>query len=114
MMRKFFLVAFAVAYACVFPSFLEGCVDFSGRNRAQNVSISAGDVRAKYSLFNEKTSVVVARGLTPDSVVLNASGNYRVEITHPDTGEVYTNHIKAQQDAFAGWSLSPKSIEAPF
>ncbi len=75
---------------------------------------SAGEVRAKYSVFNEETGVVVAKGLTPDAAVLNGSGNYRVEITHPDTGEVYTARIKAKKDAFAGWTLSPKSVEAPF
>ena len=80
---------------------LLGCIS------AQSVLVKAGEMRAKYVVYS-KRGEVITKGLTPNTVPLQKPGEYRFEITHPGTGEVFVQVVKGHV------TLSPTSVEAPF
>ena len=73
----------------------------------QSVLVKAGELRAKYVVYSVRDEVIT-KGLTPDSVALQKPGEYRFEITHPETDEVFNQIVKGRS------SLSPSVVEAPF
>ena len=78
-----------------------------GCSAAQSVLVKAGEMRAKYVVYS-KRGEVITKGLTPNTVPLQKPGEYRFEITHPGTGEVFVQVVKGHV------TLSPTSVEAPF
>ena len=129
--------------------FSSGCASVFGiGGEDQAVVVRAGELRAKYVVVSERTGRTLKSGLTPDTVPLPRSagyfkrGRYRVEITHPNTGKVYTTQVKGKPTNWytfgnmlwlplfvigapiawlgvdpgtgAMWKLHPRTVEAPF
>ena len=104
---------------------LSGCFsvafsDSSGEERSNVLAVStASGIRARFVVIDEISSVAVSKGLTPDTVALsgtrveNVKARYRVEITHPERGEVYSAKVKGKR-VFGKWKIDPTEVKAPF
>ena len=81
---------------------------------------TASEVRARFVVIDELSSVAVVKGLTPDTVALsgtrakNVKAKYRVDIIHPDTGEVYSVRVEGKRNLVSGWEIDTTEIKAPF
>lgn len=80
----------------------------------QVISIDAPSVRAKFDIVDDRSKKVIVKGVTPDTVLLNTNGDYRVKITHPKTGKVYTEEIKSRKNADGKTLLIPEAVTAEF
>lgn len=118
-MRRF---SFVAAVVLVVASSVAGCVQYlmGGQGgKAQIISITSGEIRAKYTIFS-RSGLVVKKGLTPDSVPLARSigpgkaAKYRIEIQHPETGKVYTATVSGKRTVGGRRKLEPSAVEAPF
>ena len=104
---KHFLLSFLVAVVLV--ATLGGCGTIVVGQGLQSVRVSAGSVRAKYTITNLRNNIVVKQGLTPDVIGLDRSsgyfepGKYRVDITHPETGEVHSTVVKGKANNWYIW-----------
>ncbi len=100
--------------------FVGGCALMASGHEPQSISIRAGELRAKYVVISETSGKTLASGLTPDTIPLQRKvgylkrARYRVEITHPETGEVYTQKVIGKRSPITGWRLKPGAVEAPF
>ena len=81
------------------------------------MAVSSREVRAKYTVTDEQNGVVVSQGLTPQTlpIPITKRGNerFRVDITHPETSEVYSETVEAKL-TLEGWALTKRLVEAPF
>ena len=101
---------------------LSGCfLSFTHEGSSVLSVTTTSKVRAKFVVIDEISSVAVAKGLTPDTVALSgAKGNYvkakyRVEITHPDTGEVYSVRVEGELNLLGkAVGIDTTKIRAPF
>ena len=136
--RSFLSSIFALAFVCIVAS---GCGIATAAIVVASVASSqsakggeavvlalktTGDIRAKYVVFDEITKEVISQGLTPDTVALaglikvrvgnklkKLRAKYRVEITHPDTEEVYSEEVEGEFKS-KRWLLSKTEIKSPF
>ena len=125
-----------------------GCATIVSEKGTQSVLVRSGSVRAKYEVIDRETNTVVQQGLTPDTLQLWRSqgyfrrGRYVVNVTHPETGKVYSVEIKGKASNWyifgnlawlplfiigapigwfgldpasgAMWKLRPNKVEVPF
>ena len=101
---------------------LSGCV-LVGQTRSYEDNVlfvsTTSEVRAKFVVIDELSSVAVIKGLTPDTVALSGTrvarvkAKYRVDIIHPDTGEVYSAKVEGKR-TLLGWGIDPTEVKAPF
>ena len=111
-MRRRLLMAMPIAFL---PMLLIGCF---GGSTSQVVAIDAPSMRANFNVIDESTEKIIVKGVTPDTILLNRKGRYRVEITHPKTGKVHSTIINGVLTGiiFSGnaRTLSPSSVTAEF
>ncbi len=79
------------------------------------VTDGAGTFRARYRILKQgHQGSVIAQGLTPDTVSLIPAGKYLVEVTHPESGSIYSAEIRRTLMPVIGAVLTPNSVLAGF
>ncbi len=79
------------------------------------VTDGEGTLRAKYRVLKQgHQGSVIAQGLTPDTVSLVPVGKYVVEVTHPESGSVYSTEIRRTLMPIVGAVITPGTVSAGF